>query len=583
MTVPGVSALAAEQVRVGVVVTFDLGRPRHGSSLSASRLPEAVKVGRDPRYFDEGLFRALWQLGPVVSGRLNACSAPTTWPAQQGAVGLKGAEVEITAFLHDFGFGAIFAVVSLPTAADTDAMLWAANCVADAKFMVTLADGRGWSLTQAIAEVRSATVGAFGDLRTSVQRTYSMIHIIELNQALLADVSPGETIYARHEREFHALSVRVLSNWRDRFPEGSPLGERNTSVAPSGVLRFNARNVLIYEHPYSAEEVESLFYPALVEMRLWDFMASVELVELRALTSNLDERTDRLRTAADLARSRHTSLRIAGEFEALSACTSKRTKQFYRSGINEFGLNETLSVLRDRATQIEGVLSRLVLGDEVRRDAEFASQQRDLAMRTQEAARRTEGTTTVLRALGLLVVLQVALNVSGVIGLSAGYQVLIGVMSVTLTLLCAMVVQRSSERRGRVRLSQEEWLSATMSVDAMFSSLLRLATTSKIAEIQRYHVGDLVITFPFACAGWKGTARVSLSDETDGRVFSRSELLLSSVGRVPFEPPIPSAVGLLESVGISGLSASSATRAPGSDEIGIGDNYLGALESSGDT
>jgi hypothetical protein len=544
--------LCATAVRVGLIITLDLGRPVSGPSFIASAVAGTRAVDRDPRFFDPGLFRPLWQLGTTVD--LSVVTRDTTGPDESTPAVFAGAKGSVSTYLHDFGFCAILVVFRLVGKFDTDRMLLAANQLADPTFEVRLDGGGAWSTKIAARAVRAHTAPYFENAGASLQRQYSLIHIVTLDPSVRQGLRRGETVYQRYEREFHALSVRVVRNWRERYPEGSTFPEHNASVAPSGVLRFNARNVLMYEHPYSAAEVESLFYPALVELRLWEIMASVELLGLRAVIAEMDHGGPKSSILSALARGRRASLRIAGEFEALSACTSKRTRQFYNAGTTEFGFDETLRVLRERANQVEGILSRLALGDEVRRERELVSQQRDLAMKAEDAAASSEGVAVMLRWIGLLVTAQLVLDLGGAFKLPAWLVGGLCLASIAVVVVAVMWVQRRHETRGRVRLVREEQLPLGLDLEGIYLRLVALAASREVGDLYQGDAGDIFVSFPYSCAGWRGRARVQIMPESDvpgteHRV--RVELVMTSTEASPPAPVAPPVLELLAQLQIT--------------------------------
>ncbi|RSN89369.1 hypothetical protein DMH26_29905 [Streptomyces sp. WAC 05379] len=476
--------LVSLKTRIVGLITIDFGEVKSlgdiRTSLSASHRSISVSdVRRNSHHFDAEQAKPLLKIQhrdpmPLNSLLVDPLEIGHADPRRAHLELLRGAQFREHLVLSASGIGCLVFITEIQQRLDTDQIIFLTNALVRNRSTLALADGSTFDIPRRIEFFRRTLEPFVESTRTGYFRTYSMIHLIELAPDTVdAAVASGVSLYNRYENEFHALSVRVIEAWQQRFPHGSRFPEEpNCSLSPVGVLKMNMRNTVFYEHPYNEAEVEDLYYLAMVEIRIWDLLITAQLQLVQAQLAQY-EHFEFEEISPELARRLHlNSLRTFNEFYGYYLSTSKRARHFYRQAYRTFDVADLLSLLRDKTSQLDAIVVRIRETSVGLYQRELVAHQRDLLEQSTESMHRDRAVTRVLNLISLVTGLSLALQLKESLALGDQWRLpLLG--GACLAYVALYAAGRWSRGARNLRLREEIRVTGVTSAESLLDELLQ--------------------------------------------------------------------------------------------------------------
>ncbi|MFJ9833836.1 hypothetical protein ACIRU2_21025 [Streptomyces sp. NPDC101169] len=472
------------KTRIVGLITVDFGEMQMlsavRSGLSATHRSVSVSdVRRNAQHFNAEQTKPLMKIqqrdpSTVSNISLDSLDVDPADPRRAYLELARGAAFREHLILNASGIGCLVFVAEISAPLSTDQIIFLANALLKDRSTLALSDGSTFDIPRRIGYYRDILAPFINSERTGYTRTYSMIHLIELSpDTIEAAISSGQSIYDRYENEFHALSVRVIPAWQQRFPQGSRFpDEPNGSLSPVGVLKMNMRNTVFFEHPYDEAEVEDLYYLAMTEIRIWDLLitSQLQLVQAQLAEYEIHEFEE---VSLDLARRLHlSSLRTFNEFYGYYLSTSKRARHFYRQAYRTFDVADLLALLREKTAQLDAIVIRIRETNVNLQQREIVTHQRDLLEQSMESMHRDKAVTRVLNLISLIAGVSLALQLQDSLGLGSAWRIpLIGGACATYAALYSL--GRWSRGAHKLRLREEVRVVGVTSTEALLNELLR--------------------------------------------------------------------------------------------------------------
>jgi len=321
---------------------YTLNAPTVMTRIADSSTTNAIRV----RSIPNTALRVFQQLMPMdKSCTLYSISAPGT----------------ITENAYLYGSGALCYRVDLHCTkeAGIDMLLAIANGICKYEGTFELDTGQlnpSMVFDSLLARINATPGGGHVDAEKSER--YTIITAVRLGdkaeRALLEHTELRGTLYKAYENQIHALSVRTVENWRERFPKGARFPDKNISTSSVGVVRVNFRNTFIFDFPYSRSVAEELYGHAIVELRCWAFMLQYFISNTSLLIDQMVGGINESLLDTVLQR-RAAILDALDDFSSWMLARSFRTRNFLSNAIRIMQLNE----LTQEVQRKMGVLNRL--------------------------------------------------------------------------------------------------------------------------------------------------------------------------------------------------------------------------------
>jgi len=190
---------------------------------------------------------------------------------------------------------------------------------------------------------RINAVAGRGRADAAKSERYTIISAVRLGdtaeRVLLEHSELRRKLYKVYENQIHALSVRTIENWRERFPQGAEFPDKNISTSSVGVVRVNFRNTFICDFPYSRVIAEELYSHAIVELRCWAFMLQHFISDTSRLIDQLVGGINQELLDTVLHR-RAAILDALDDFSSWMLARSFRTRNFLSNAIRIMQLGE---------------------------------------------------------------------------------------------------------------------------------------------------------------------------------------------------------------------------------------------------
>lgn len=194
------------------------------------------------------------------------------------------------------------------------------------------------------------------------QRKYTTIVVNELGEdlenVLQNDKSLRANLFRFYREEFHALSVRKIERWEERYVEGAKFEEKNIATSSVGFMRVNFRNTIIYDYPYTEETVRSLYSYGIMELLSWQLLATVYLKTTSDMIREASQQdgTD----IADITKiegHRYEVMKSMEQFHTHVTTPSYRARKFYTEAIDILGIDEVIKELESQIEDLEEIVN----------------------------------------------------------------------------------------------------------------------------------------------------------------------------------------------------------------------------------
>lgn len=422
--------IIALKVRLVGLFSFDIGEID-----ALSKVKETVELKqsgtveylvRNPRFFDSAASKPLLVYRPT--GTPTILEIAPQWSlvplTHEHAVAdacerLVGSSFTEALYLSASGIGLILFAVELGGPLTTGKLISSTNTLVKYGSLVRLSDETIFSVQARVSEWRDFLKEHVCSSRTSYVREYSVVHVLKLDEKTkVAPAKVGQSLYQMYENEWHALSVRTIEDWEDRYPRGSHFDEPNQAISPAGVLKINLRNTIVYEYPYSEVEIRDLYDPVFIETRIWDLLIAAQLQTLQRIIEQYED-TDYSDVSGELLQSvKRSAIKTFNEFDGFYLSTSKRTRNLYEIAHNAFHTRALLVLLKTKVEQLDVILHGIHSTRRELLEAESGRQQRNLLERAQETSDREEASRLVLSVIGVFTGLSFVLSLSSAFKLS---------------------------------------------------------------------------------------------------------------------------------------------------------------------
>lgn len=197
--------------------------------------------------------------------------------------------------------------------------------------------------------------------QTKYIESYSVIQIDQFSENIEKVLSEYPSLrlklYETYENQIHALSVRTIEEWRERFPPGVQFPDKNVVTSSVGIIRINFRNTLIYEFPYSESTIENLYIFAIVELKAWDFLIDFYLAESQKLIDNYAHKQIGIKDIQEVEQKRYEILDAVDDFSGYTMATSFRTRNFYNQAIKILQIDKLTEALQQRISTLENIVN----------------------------------------------------------------------------------------------------------------------------------------------------------------------------------------------------------------------------------
>lgn len=416
--------LAANHARLTGYFSFDIGRMKPATDVAEfERAREGWSVSsqaRNPHFFSDVPSKPILVFKSpttVIASVQNNSKSDDNGLEASDFKKLEGAKLDYRLHLSANGIAVITLSMEVHGHLATDDLIKLTNAIVKYECNILCADERRFELSSEIERWRESLSKMVDEKRTDIKRSYSTITIIELPDDF-AHGDPEMPIYQAFEHEWHALSVRTIEQWQQRFPKGMKFAEGNQSISPAGVLKINMRNTVIYEYPYSQKEVEELYDPIFVESRIWDLLLAAEMQVLQNLIRDHEVSQATSVSEAYIEKLRQLGLSTLNEIDSFHLSTSKRTRNLYMAIHEAFGIPDLKSVFSKKLEQLDAILNNLRSRTQSRREIEIAKRQQSVLEREFEAARQEGAARILLMFIGVSTGLSLALGLGTAFGWS---------------------------------------------------------------------------------------------------------------------------------------------------------------------
>lgn len=241
--------------------------------------------------------------------------------------------------------------------------------------------------------------------QTKYVEPYSVMQINQFSEniekVLLMYPSLRLNLYETYKNQIHALSVRTIERWRERFPPGVRFPDKNIDTASVGVIRINFRNTFIYEFPYSKFTIENLYIFAIVELKAWDFLIDLYLAEFQKFIDNYAHKQIGIKEIQAVEQKRYEILDAIDDFSGYTMATSFRTRNFYNQAIKILQIDKLTEALQQKISTLESII-----------DHQYASEEREKQDKVLNLERKTlEKTYQILNSESVTSIALIIMNV----------------------------------------------------------------------------------------------------------------------------------------------------------------------------
>jgi hypothetical protein len=419
----GIATLCCERVRLGGLFTFDIGRirPLDEVLLRLKTLNpkwEAGYLQLDERFFDSATTKPLVVLtepaAQLVRVLPNIETIPTAFRQEVTKTCDLFAGIQLSRrwYISSTGVGCLFFTVELSGSINTGQIIAATNALVKYDSIFEFSDETTMSIQQSIDAIRSSLLPCVTAKRTTYVREYSVINILQLAPSTKKRCAKsGLTVYELFQNEWHALCVRTIEEWRERFPAGSTFQEPNRSISPVAVLKMNLRNTVVYEYPYPRRDIEALYDPVFVNTRMWDLLLAVELqhmqkeIAIYESVGFIDASADRLEFL------RRIGLQTINEFDGYQLSTSKRTRNLYEMAREVFQIPAMITLFEKKLAYLDQLLTSTYQSRRQENEAENTRRYQALIERSYQEAEQEGASKLLLTVIGMATGLTLALNI----------------------------------------------------------------------------------------------------------------------------------------------------------------------------
>ena len=427
---PGEHLIASRSRLVGMC-TFDIGEIRPLEEVRRELLAREPALPleflvRNANFFDQESSKPILRSESNGHSRVevvvpNTARVPSRYSeaVTSACAALEGAGFREVVYISASGVGCLIYVLDVDVDLDTTALILATNAITKYSSRLTLSNGTEFCAKDRVDEwlCRLRQFREFE--RTDYRREYSLIHLLELDAGCRDQAAKsGASIYDTWENEWHALSVRTIENWQDRYPKGLKYDEPNQAVSPAAVLKINMRNTVIYEFPYSKTEVEDCYYPVMIEARMWDMLVTSQLQSIQRTIAQYEDEDFAEVSGSVFKRLKKSALKTFNEFDGYYLSTSKRTRNLYDAAYHAFQTKQLLGSLEKKIDQLDVLLSDIHEAMEAATGKQVASRQRDLLEQAQEGADQERASKSLLSFVGVVTGLSLAISIAQVFKLS---------------------------------------------------------------------------------------------------------------------------------------------------------------------
>jgi hypothetical protein len=203
---------------------------------------------------------------------------------------------------------------------------------------------------------------------------------------------------------------------------GSRFDEPNQAISPTGVLKINMRNTIVYEYPYSDKEIKDLYDPVFIEVRIWDLLIATQMQTVQRIVEQYENANYSDVSCELLQRIKRSALKTFNEFDGFYLSTSKRTRNLYEIAHNAFRTRDLLLLLKNKVEQLDILLSGIHSVRQELQGAEIGRQQRNLLERAQENSDREGALRMLLSVISVVTGLSFALSVASSFNLSSAWK-----------------------------------------------------------------------------------------------------------------------------------------------------------------
>lgn len=328
----------------------------------------------------------------------------------------------VTEEIYLYSSGALCYRVDLHITAEAgvDLLLATANGIAKHNGKFALAGGEvcpAQVFEQLLSRIEQTDEDAHVD--ASKSERYTIITAVRLSdeaeRVLLERPEVRATLYDTYENQIHALSVRTIENWRERFPKGAKFPDKNISTSSVGVVRVNFRNTFIFDFPYSRSTAEKLYAHAIVELRCWAFMLQYFIGETSELIDQLAGGVDQHLLDKVLAR-RARILDALDDFSSWMLARSFRTRSFMSNAIRIMQLDELTTEIHRKTAILNQLAQDHTTTRQLEQQANLARQMVALSDETKQLQEQQARSGKTLDFINVIVSAAVAFTVAETLG-----------------------------------------------------------------------------------------------------------------------------------------------------------------------
>ena len=519
-------SLRFSRVRLAGLFTFDIGRLKGSEAVlqtlrSNAAFEKCEYLQLNERFFDQAASKPLIMVKEEESELLEVVPDWGRVPekyrveVEEACDLLRGSLLDIRWFVSSTGVGALFYDSVLEQDVHTAEVIAATNALVKYRADLRLASGAALNVRDRIVAFRRMLSSCVIQERSDYVREYSRINVVQVAPSVWEECNRmGLPIYLAHESEWHALSVRTIEEWRERFPRGSTFREPNRAISPVGVLKINMRNAVVYEHPYSEQELADLYDPVFVETRIWDMLLAAELQYIQNYIAAYEAGSVIDVPAGRLEALRQIGLRTVNEFDGFQLSTSKRTRNLYAVAREAFEIPAMVGLFEKKLAYLDRLLDSARAYKQEEDDLAGARQQQELMERAYGSAEEEGATRLLLSIIGVATGLTLALNIVEAFELPQAWNVSLLIVFGILYSVIYAIARLVPKKRPVSSVGQ--WLFSTRLSAAGIVEALSSGAGERVVEAAVLGNAKGFVSFDESSVGCKARVRVTVTVRESG-------------------------------------------------------------------
>lgn len=252
-------------------------------------------------------------------------------------------------------------------------------------------------------------------------------------------------IYEKYRAEIHALSVRTIEDWQERFPPEADFPDKNIATSSVGFLRVNFRNTIAYEYPYSEKTVRNLYSYGIMELLSWNFLANVYLMRIGRLIDELSQQQVTFDEIMSVEEERYEILEALDDFHNYVTTPSFRARNFYTQAIQILGIDHTTEVLQNEIENLESVVNNQYVAMERREERQLVENQTKTLEGINKVLEAEEANSIILISLQIFLAGSIAFNLSDIFNIGPKQTLSLFVALVVIPLLIYVFLKRKDQ------------------------------------------------------------------------------------------------------------------------------------------